>query len=66
MYTDTLIINYELKALEIKPIFYFNFDIFQKKIFNSIIFLRIIVLLIYIGFRILIHLILNIKWDIFI
>ena len=62
--TDTLKINYKLKALEleeIKSIFYFNFDLTKIKIFNSIAFVSTIVTLLYIGFGISNHLILNNK-----
>jgi len=51
--TDTLKINYKLKALEfeeIKPVLYFNFNLTKIKIFNSIAFMSTIVSLLYIGF----------------
>ena len=65
---DSLKLNYKLKALgseEIKPIFYFNFDLTKIKIFNSIAFVTTLVSILYIEFGISNHLILNNKWYIF-
>mgnify|MGYP001435833629 CR=1 FL=1 len=50
---DNLKINYNLKALEfeeIKPFFYFNFDLTKIKIFDSIAFLTTLVSLLYFEF----------------